>query len=37
MVPEIFEPLNIERLNLFAARFGQEEIVQKHLTPKTSK
>jgi hypothetical protein len=30
MVPEIFEPLDVERLNLFAVRFGQEDIVQKH-------
>jgi len=37
MVPEIFEPLDTERLNLFAARFGQEDILQKHLKKKISK
>lgn len=37
MVPEIFEPLDTERLNFFAARFGQEDILQKHLKKKISK
>ena len=31
MVPDIFEPLDTERLNGFAARFGQEDILKKHL------
>jgi len=31
MVSEIFEPLDIERLLLFAVRFGQEDILQKHI------
>ena len=37
MISEIFEPLDTERLNFFAARFGQEDIIKKHLIQKISK
>ncbi len=31
MVPEVFQPLDVERLRYFAARFGKEEMLEQHL------
>ncbi len=37
LVPEIFEPLDVERLKCFAARFGKEEMLEKHLNRRLQK